>query len=86
MGKRKADVELVKFVWKRNRNYDIMLLSEVQSRNPYAFKNSKSVWEEIASELQKGSLQMKVTFRSCRERVSELLKVHRLNERRSNAA
>lgn len=86
MGKRKSDSELVRFSWKRNKKYDFLLLSEVQSRNPFVFKNPKPVWDEIAKTLQENSLKMKVTFRSCRDRVNELLKMHRRNERRSNAA
>ncbi|KAG4069800.1 hypothetical protein HA402_006815 [Bradysia odoriphaga] len=86
MPKRKCDGELVKFVWKRNVKYDVMLLSEVEAKNPFAFKNAKRTWEEIADVLQKCPLQMKVTHRSCRERVSELLKVHRGEEQRSKKA
>lgn len=86
MGKRKCDNELVRFVWKRNVEYDVMLMSEVQERNPFAFKNVKPVWNEIAQALRNCSLQMKVTDRSCRERATELLKMHRQKERRSNAA
>lgn len=86
MGKRKSESELVRFSWKRNKNYDTLLLSEVQSRNPFAFKNSKPVWDEIAKTLQESPLQMRVTFRSCRDRVHDLLKSYRRNERRSNAA
>lgn len=86
MGKRKSDSELVRFSWKRNNNYDIMLLSEMQAKNPLAFKNSKPAWESIAMELQKCPLQMKVTHRSCRERVSDLIKMHRRKEHESKAA
>ncbi len=87
MGKRKSDGELVKFVWKRNVEYDVSFLSEVETRNPYAFRNQKVVWEEVAKKLQGGSLNMKkVTFRSCRDRVTDLLKTRRQKERRRKAA
>lgn len=81
MNKRKSEDELLRFVWKRNENYDISLLSEVESRNPYAFQNQKPVWVEVAEVLQEGPLKMKVSDRSCRERVSELLKTHRKDDR-----
>lgn len=77
MGKRKADEELTRFVWKRNANYDISLLLEAF---PFAFNNQKPKWEEIAEALRDSSYQMNVTGRSCRERVTELLKNHRKNE------
>lgn len=57
-----------------------MLLEEVQTKNPFAFKNQKSVWADIAKVLAEGPLKMKVTDRSCRERVTELLKIHRRDE------
>lgn len=43
-----------------------MLLMEVQSKNPFAFKNQKPVWNEIAKTLQNSTLQMKVTNQSCK--------------------
>lgn len=85
MGKRKSDGDLVRF-WKRNARYDFMLLSEVETRNPFAFRNAKPVWEEISKHLQECSLKMKVTGRSCRERVNELLKTHRRKDRQSQVA
>lgn len=66
--------------------YDVMLLSEVQSRNPSAFNNQKPVWVEIAKILQNGDLKMKVTGRSCRDRVMHLLKAHRKNEHQSSTS
>lgn len=69
-----------RFVWKRNVKYDLFLLSEVNSRNPFAFNNQKPVWIDVAEALQKCELKMKVTDRSCRERVAELLKNFRKNE------
>lgn len=72
--------QLSRFVWKRNIKYDLSLLSEVNSRNPFAFNNQKPVWCDVAKALQEGDLTMKVTDRSCRERVAELLKNHRKNE------
>lgn len=84
MVKRKCAEELVRFVWKRNSMYDIELLLEVQSKNPFAFHNQKPVWNDIAKTLQVGDLKMKVTERSCRDRIVELLKMHRQNERQSD--
>lgn len=69
-----------RFVWKRNIKYDLFLLGEVNSRNPFAFNNQKPVWIDVAEVLQKCELKMKVTDRSCRERVAELLKNFRKNE------
>lgn len=84
MGKRKADDELERFVWKRNIRYDIQLLSEIEQVNPYALKNQKPAWDEIAEQLIKHPMAMKVTARSCRDRAVELLKAHRQNERKSS--
>lgn len=86
MGKRKCEEELSNFVWKRNFTYDIELLLEVQSKNPFAFRNQKQVWIEIAERLKNGEMKMKVTERSCRDRVTELLKTHRRNERQSDSS
>lgn len=86
MPKRKCDDELQKFVWKRNIQFDIMLLTEVEAKNPFAFKMQKKAWEEIAEHLQNCPLKMKVTHRSCRERMAELLKVHRGEESQSKKA
>lgn len=86
MGKRKCEDALLRFVWKRNVMYDVMLLSEVQSKNPYAFNKQKPVWIEIATVLSNGALKMQVTDRSCRERVMDLLKTHRQNESHSSGA
>lgn len=69
-----------RFVWKRNIKYDLQLLHEVNSKNPFAFNNQKPVWMDVAKSLQEGHLKMKVTDRSCRERVTELLKKHRKDE------
>lgn len=80
MSKKKSEKELVRFVWSRKIEYDLFLLLEVQDRNPFSFKKSKHVWEEVAESLRKCELQMKVTDRSCRERVGELLKKHRKDE------
>lgn len=82
----KLEKELTKFVWKRNENYDITLLYETEARNPYAFSNQKPTWMQIAKVLQDGPLKMKVTDRSCRERVMELLKTHRKEESESSVA
>lgn len=75
-----SEKELIRFVWKRNPRYDLILLGEVESKNPYAFNKQKGVWFEIANVLQNCALKMKVTDRSCRERVTELLKSHRKSE------
>lgn len=79
MGKRKAEDELSRFVWKRKSEYDMNLLDQVQGYNPFAFNNQKRSWVEVAETLRE-DFHMKVTDRSCRERVSELLKSHRQNE------
>lgn len=75
-----------RFVWKRNIQFDLLLLAEVNSKNPYAFNNQKPYWMDVAKCLQDSQLKMKVTDRSCRERVDELLKSHRKNEDKSNRA
>lgn len=80
MSRRKSEGELVRFVWSRNAEYDYLLLLEVKSRNPFSFKKQKSIWEDIANALQECELKMKVSPRSVRERVTELLKKHRKNE------
>lgn len=80
MGKRKAENELTRFVWKRNPLFDINLLNEVELFNPYSHNNQKQLWEEVAQALFQSALNMKVTGRSCRERTSELLKIHRRGE------
>lgn len=82
-GKRKAEEDLTKFVWKRNRRYDFELLSQVELFNPYACDNPKTIWTEVADTLKDGALQMKVTDRSCRERTTELIKIHRAGELQS---
>lgn len=86
MGKRKCAENLVRFVWKRNPMYDVLLLSQVKSKNPYSFDNQKSVWTDIANVLQKGALKMKVTERSCRERVTHLLETYRQNDGQSDSS
>ncbi len=80
MKNKKSDEELTRFVWKRNPRYDVTLLVEVEKRNPYSFHKPKPVWEMIAKTLREGSLKMRVTGRSCRERVNDLLKKHRKEE------
>ncbi len=80
MGKRKSDDELEKFVWKRNIQFDIQLLTEVGQINPFASKNQRTGWENVAQCLQDGPIPMQVTSRSCRERVFDLLKWHRKGE------
>lgn len=83
MGKRKADNELERFVWKRNIHYDIQLLNEVEQFNPFATKHQKAAWEQISLNLRESPIAMNATSRSCRERVTELLKQHRKGERLS---
>lgn len=80
MSKRKSEDKLVRFVWSRNCEFDYLLLTEVQARNPFAFKKPKQVWEDVAKALQLCKLKMKVTARSCRERIGDLLKKHRKEE------
>lgn len=67
-------------MWKRNPQYDFSLLSEVELFNPYAFAKQNVLWDEIAQALLEGPLKMKVTGRSCRDRATELLKLHRKGE------
>ncbi|KAJ6637050.1 hypothetical protein Bhyg_09776 [Pseudolycoriella hygida] len=83
MGKRKADDELERFVWKRNIILDIQLLNEIELFNLYALRNQKPVWDEIAEHLMGHPMMMKASGRSCRERAAQLLKNHRRNERSS---
>lgn len=78
MKNKKNDDQLVRFVWKRKPEYDLSLLLEVEKRNPYSFDKPKPIWEMVAKSLQK--LKMRVTERSCRDRVNELLKKHRKEE------
>lgn len=83
MGKRKAESELERFVWKRNIQYDIQLLTEIEQFNPFATKHQKPAWDEISLNLRDSPIAMNVTSRSCRERVTELLRQHRKGERLS---
>lgn len=78
--RRKKETELIRFVWSRRQEYDTAVLQETQARNPFPCKNQKLIWDDIAKTLQEGELKMKVTDRSCRERVSELLKKYRKDE------
>ena len=80
MGKKVKETQLTKFVWKRNPQYDLELLAQVECKNPFAFKKDKPIWEDIAKTLQEGNLKMKVTERSCRDRTKDLLKNHRKDE------
>ena len=78
--KRKTENQLIRFVWSRNLQYDFYLLLETEAKNPFSFKNQKPVWEEISKILKESDLKMKVTDRSCRDRVNDLLKKHRKEE------
>lgn len=78
--KRKTENQLIRFVWSRNIQYDFYLLLETEAKNPFSFKNQKPVWEEISKILKESDLKMKVTDRSCRDRVNDLLKKHRKEE------
>lgn len=78
--KRKPDDELTRFVWKRNPQYDITLLGEVEGYNPFAHKNQKPMWIEVANSIREQDPRMKVNDRNCRERTMELLRLHRKNE------
>lgn len=86
MGKRKAEKELTRFVWKRNPQFDIELLTHVEAYNPFVFSNQKIMWHEVSHTLIEGPLKMNVSARSCRERVAELLKNHRKGELVSSRA
>lgn len=66
--------------------FDLLLLAEVNSKNHYAFNNQKPCWMDVAKCLQDSQLKMKVTDRSCLERVAELLKSHHKSEDKSNRA
>lgn len=81
MGKRKADDELERFVWKRNIQYDINLLGEIEQYNPFASKNQKTVWEDVAVSLRENASMAHVSARNCRERAAELLRNFRKDER-----
>lgn len=56
------------------------LLTEVETINPFAFKNQKQAWDEIAKNLQNSDLKMAVTERSCRDRMNMLLKDFKKDE------
>lgn len=75
-------LELVKrrFRWKRNVEYDIALLSETESFNPFVTKKNADVWKQVATKLKESQLKMPVTDRSCRERVQKLLEQFRQEE------
>lgn len=81
MSKRKPEDELTRFVWKRNPQYDITLLGQVEGFNPFAYKNQKPWWIEVAEAIREVDPRMGgVTDRNCRERTMELLRLHRKNE------
>ena len=86
MTRRKASGSGLQFSWKRNPKSDILLLQEVESKNPFAFAKPKPIWEEIALSLQNSDLQLNVTDRSCRERTSDLLECFRKDEIQSARA
>lgn len=77
---KKSDGQLQRFSWKRKPEYDLSLLLEVQKRNPFSFDKPRPIWEMVAKSLREGTLKMKVTERSCRDRVNELLKNYRKEE------
>ena len=77
------DCNSKRFFWKRNIKYDLQLLSEVNSRNPYSLSNQKEIWQNVAKALQNSYLKMKVTGRSCRDRVTELLKNYHKDDYKS---
>lgn len=81
MGKRKADAELERFVWKRNIQYDINLLGEIEQFNPFASKNQKPAWEEVAMALRENPSMANVNARNCKERAADLLRNFRKDER-----
>lgn len=80
MSKRKPEEELTRFSWKRNPQYDITLLGQVEGFNPFAYKNQKPWWVEVAEALREIDSRIKATDRNCRERTMELLRLHRRNE------
>ena len=86
MSRRRSSELQVRFSWKRNPQYDLMLLTEVESQNPFAFKRPKPIWDEIATTLQESNLQMKVTGRSCKDRALDLIVMHRRDELQSSRA
>ena len=69
---------------KRSECY-LALLRETESINPFSVPTAKSIslWDEVAVNLQSCPLQMKVTGRSCRERVSKLIAEFKGDESRS---
>ena len=86
MTKRKGSGGGNRFSWKRNPKFDILLLQEVESKNPFAFGKPKPIWEDIAVSLQNSDFKLKVTARSCRERTSDLLESFRKDEIASSRA
>ena len=67
-----------RFHWKSDIKYDLALLSETESVNPFTVPVSKSgtFWEQIAYNLVNSNLKLPVCARRCRERVTELLNEH----------
>jgi hypothetical protein len=67
-----------KFHFSSNVKFDLALLSETESVNPYSASKQKSgpLWDDVAQNLINSNLEMPVNGRRCRERVTQLLKEH----------
>jgi len=71
-----------RFHFKTDQKYDLALLSETISANPFSVTKlkAKPLWEEVATALRESNLNMKVSERLVRERVSKLLSKFRKAE------
>jgi len=70
------------FHFKTDIKYDIALLSETESVNPFTVSSMKAgvFWDQIAYNLEHSTLKLPVNARRCRERVTQLLREHSANE------
>lgn len=73
---------MVKFYFGKCFDFDLALLSETQTLNPFSVSKSKSksVWDEVAKNLNACDLKLDVNHRQCRDRVTLLIKEFRGQE------
>jgi hypothetical protein len=69
-----------RFSFKSDVKYDIALLTEVESLNPFAYKVAKKIWNDIATNLMESEMNMSVTERRCKDRTMLLLKGFKKDE------
>jgi len=74
--------------FRKDTKYDLALLAEVESINPFAFagKEQKAAWNDVAVKLQTCLWKMAVTGRSCKDRLKILMDDFRRDENLSNRA